>query len=58
MFFVAIYPVGVLEVPAKVWESVTVCRHTNKNPKKQKTFCASGISAEIVTLLRPLMKVK
>ena len=30
MFFIIVYPVGVLEVPVKVWESLMVCTQTKK----------------------------
>lgn len=60
--FVIVYPVGVLEVPAEVWEPVPVCRHIKKTPKPKQTtkkpnpFSTSEIYAEIVTLLRSLIK--
>ena len=59
MILIIVYPVGVLEVPVKVWEPVTVCRHTKKKkpkPKQTNPFSASEIHAEIITLLRPLTK--
>lgn len=36
MFFVVLYPVGVLGFAVKLWESVTVCRHIKKEKKKKQ----------------------